>query len=222
MSFNVTELDAQRKKIWIILAIVLAVLFLGIIIGVVSFAKAFAPVPINERNYSTSNTTMFVDVAGDERRTIVQSYTSEEFESMRLDEKNAVRDFVAGNLEGDIPCVSLSRNPVIRIVLQSSDKTGKKADKVPAFRLVCYTNAAMLPKSNEKYEDLIDEGVKTECWENNLDSDEQGYLIDMNKLSGIEKLKTNEEALLCSCYIEVRYCIDGQEYISITAFSLVD
>lgn len=219
-------IDSQKKKgrRWKIACLISMAIIMVLTVGITVLLNSWKPIPEDERNRSKDGITMFLDTDDiDSRRSVVISFTADEFDSLAIDEQEKMRDRIDGNISGDIPNIRLSENAKIYPVFQNGNVTGMKADEIPEYKLICYANTSGLPANDEVYLNQADsdQSLKRKIWEGQLSVEGDRYCLDLNNLTNINSMEVDSE-LFCMCYMEVRYRIADKDYVSATSFSLIE
>lgn len=221
----VRRIDRQRRsgKRWRIVVIVLVAAVFVSAVAISRFLSAYDPTPQGERNLSNCDAAMFLDLEDPGmRRSIVRTFDRNTFENFGQEEMQTMRNAIGGTAEGDIPCILLEKNSVVRPVFQIPGKTGAKADVPPEFRLHLY-NSQFLPSTDHvpESEKKNMDGIEKKAWSGRLSEDRKGYYLDLKELQGIEHF--------CAdfpdggvCYLELRFSVRGAQYVSATAFSIFE
>ncbi len=209
------RIDRQRRsgKRWRIVVIVLVAAVFVSAVAISRFLSAYDPTPQGERNLSNCDAAMFLDIEDPGmRRSIVRTFDRNTFENFGQEEMQTMRNAIGGTAEGDIPCILLEKNSVVRPVFQIPGKTGAKADVPPEFRLHLY-NSQFLPSTDHvpESEKKNMDGIEKKAWSGRLSEDRKGYYLDLKELQGIEHF--------CAdfpdggvCYLELRFSVRGKAW----------
>ncbi|WP_051280636.1 hypothetical protein [Anaerovorax odorimutans] len=199
---DVKIIKTKRKKI-VLMTIIICFLILAavLIIGVKLIMDSFSPTPNNERNKSTTNITMMVPIQDNaNRKAIVRTYTAEEFDQFDSAKLNKIKETVSGNIEGDIPALYLKDDKGILYFSFQKDQKEVTPDFAPKIKITAFPSMSL--QISKEQENKINQGQLTE---------------DTNKTYSyeIQRYYTQDEKLFVeSALVEIRYFIDGNEYVS--------
>lgn len=204
----------MKQKISLFILILLAI-GAGIFVYV---NRTLQPLPENERNASTSNTTMRVRLKDAANRTpIVRTYTQEEFAKLDAKEMARIKEVVNGNREGDVPALSIENG---KGTLEFSfEKTRQKGADTPVLVV-----PKEVPEIKISATETLYSKEEPKVITDSLRASEEGkYVYDIEKYLNTQKvqLDTKEEFYAESMYIEIRYQMDDEGYVSIFAINTV-
>lgn len=176
------------KKILIVVAVLIAA-------GAAFVAYVFSPTPDFLRNETVNGVRMDVVVAWDERRPIIRTYKEKDYLALTEGELEKLRDTIGGKIEGDIPCVKLNKRPRMFFQFEKDDKP-VKPEKI-SIKIIAHASHYDDPQKTR----VITDEVK--------DEGDLGYSYTTKRYS-----RQYEKYFLEYLQVEVRYTVDGENYIS--------
>lgn len=180
------------------------------------------PLPEDERNISTSNIQMLVNIDGgrtpDARTPIVRTYTKEEFDKFNENEINNIKTTVDGNIEGDIPQLLIKDGiGIFEISFTMIDEKDKSVietkiipDSIPKIKIALLETIYSREELKEIQDSLI------------VNSANEGvYSYEVKKYFNNEELLSveDDEPYRLSMFIEISYEINNKGYVSIFAIN---
>lgn len=216
----VRKIDKERKfsktgKIIIAILLILVIL-MGIFLKILS--DAFRPTDEGERNVSNTDVMMYLNLPNaNPSRAIVRTYNREAYEALSENERKNVEDCVDGRMEGDIPPLIFPGPQRIYFTFQDIAHNDLTPDRAPAVKLTEHIPLGILYGSDGHIRD----GRGTEPREKTavLSRDKTGYYIEFDNPFTQEALENGDDVIFC--LIEVSYTINGQDYVSISAFNKI-
>ncbi|WP_125142012.1 helix-turn-helix domain-containing protein [Clostridium transplantifaecale] len=185
----------------------LAVFILCAAAGVWMFFCSFEPTPDKKRNISTAAVRMYLNLPGaTPSRAIIRTFNTKEYEQFSESKIKQIRHEIGGKMEGDIPALHLNSGQKIRPVLQNNYSENIEPDDIPVIIIKEYSDTVVLPENDILYEG----NVKTK--KSVLQQDSEGYYFCVN-----EDFRDSDGPVSKVCMIEVRYSVEGKNYISLSA-----
>ncbi len=181
----------MKKKVFIALAILIAAgaAFAAFI------ADAFAPTPDFMRNQTVDGMRMEAVVAWDDRKPIIRTFKEKDYLALSDNQLAKVRDTVDGGIEGDIPCLKLSKEPKIFFQFEKDEKP-VKPEKI-SLKIIAHAS---------HYDDPIKTRIITDEVK---DEGDLGFSYITKRYS-----RQYEKYFLEYLQVEVHYTVDGENYIS--------
>ena len=178
----------MRKKILIALAVFIAA-------GAAFFAYAFSPTPNFMRNETVDGLRMDAVVAWEERKPIVRTFKEKDYLALTENQLAKVRDTIEGKIEGDIPCIKLNKDPKMFFQFEKDEKPVKP--EKATIKIIAHASHDDDPQKTRVITgELKDEG-------------DTGYSYTTKRYS-----RQYEKYFLEYLQVEVRYIVDGENYIS--------
>lgn len=158
-------------------------------------------------------------------RAIIRTFDRGDYDGYSAAKLAQIRDEIGGNIEGDIPGITLGKNEQMRFIFQDDYKENVLPDKPPKIVIKEYLNVSVLPKDDRvyEYEARLDEDNKGEIREvrDTLTKDSNGYFyVFDNALVNGSSFEGTAFGDMGVCLIELYYTIEGHEYVSTTALYL--
>ena len=158
-------------------------------------AYAFSPTPDFRRNETVDGMRMDAVVAWDERKPIIRTYKEKDYVALTDNQLAKVRDTIEGKIEGDIPCISLNKDPKMFFQFEKDGKP-VRPEKL-SIKIIAHASHYDDPQKTRIITDeLKDEG-------------DLGYSYTTKRYS-----RQYEKDFLEYLQVEVHYTIDGENYIS--------
>lgn len=181
----------MRKKVLIALAV-----FIAAGVAFAAFLSyAFSPTPDFRRNETVDGMRMDAVVAWDERKPIIRTYKEKDYLALTEGELAKVRDTIEGKIEGDIPCISLNKDPNMFFQFEKDEKPVKP--EKATIKIIAHASHWDDPQKTRVITgELKDEG-------------DLGYSYTTKRYS-----RQYEKYFLEYLQVEVRYTVDGEDYIS--------
>lgn len=179
------------KKILIALGILVAA---GAIFAAF-LAYAFSPTPDFLRNKTVDGLRMDAVVAWDERKPIIRTFKEKDYLALTDNQLAKVRDTVEGKIEGDIPCISLNKDPKIFFQFEKDEKP-VMPEKI-SIKIIAHPSDYSDPQKTR----IITGEPK--------DEGDLGYSYTTKRYS-----RQYEKYFLEYLQVEVRYTVGGENYIS--------
>lgn len=214
----VSIIDKQKKTVKasrIVIGVLIAMLVLGGCM-VKLLLDSFAPTTDGERNMTETGVRMYLNFPdAAPSRAIIRTYEKEEYENFSDGKLRKIRREIGGSMEGDRPALRLSEDAYqIRPVFQTTSYENIEPDGPPEILIRIYLDAGVtLPEDDETYQ----AGGEIIEYEGTLAKDEKGYYYELK-----DQKVLREAQKLPPCFIQIRYSVDGQEYISVSAFTLAE
>ena len=181
----------MRKKV----LIALGILFAAGVAFAAFLSYAFSPTPDFRRNETVDGTRMDAVVAWDERKPIIRTYKEKDYLALTDNQLAKVRDTVEGKIEGDIPCIKLNKDPKIFFQFEKDEKP-VKPEKI-SIKIIAHASHYDDPQKTR----VITGEPK--------DEGDLGYSYTTKGYS-----RQYEKDFLEYLQVEVRYTVDGENYIS--------
>lgn len=225
----IKAIDRERKsaKVRKVIIFILAAVIIFMCAGVKIFLiDAFEPTPDERRNISATSATMYLNLPNaTPSGAIIRTFDGDVFDGYSVAKLAEIREAIGGNMEGDIPGVTLGKNEQIRFVFQDSYRQNVLPNEPPQIVIKEYLNVSMLPKDNLEYEYEAKKrvGGRGEIREvrDILTKDSNGYFyIFDNVLEYDSSFGESTDFDMRVCLIELRYSIEGHKYVSTTALYL--
>lgn len=176
------------KKLLIALGILIAA-------GAAFIAYAFAPTPDFLRNQTVDGVRMDAVVAWDERKPIIRTFREKDYLALTENQLATMRDTVDGGIEGDIPCLKLSKDPIIFFQFEKDEKP-VKPEKI-SLKIIAHASH-------------YDDPIKTRIITGDVkDEGDLGFSYITKRYS-----RQYEKYFLEYLQVEVHYTVDGENYIS--------
>lgn len=139
---------------------------------------------------------------------ITRTYLAKNYEDFSREKQNKAKQYVCGNIEGDMPSIEMKKGEVFRphFFIGETDVTPSEPPKIKAEIDV----DSVKPNITEK-----GDAYKVIHYEGQLKSDEDGYYFDFADLASADKL-----ASINSVIITLEYQLKGENYVSLTAVNL--
>lgn len=158
-------------------------------------AYAFSPTPDALRNNVADGVRMNAVVAWDERKPIIRTFKEKAYLALTENQLAKVRDTIDGKIEGDIPCIKLSKKPRIFFQFEKDEKPVKP--EKATIKIIAHASHWDDPQKTRIITDVLkDEG-------------DPGFSYTTKRYS-----RQYEKYFLEYLQVEVHYTIDGENYIS--------
>lgn len=181
----------MRKKV----LIALGILFAAGAIFAAFLSYAFSPTPDFRRNETVDGMRMDAVVAWDERKPIIRTFKAKDYLALTENQRAKVRDTVGGKIEGDIPCIKLNKKARIFFQFEKDEKPVKP--EKATIKIIAHASDDDDPQKTRVITgELKDEG-------------DTGYSYTTKRYS-----RQYEKYFLEYLQVEVRYTVDGEDYIS--------
>lgn len=181
----------MRKKV----LIALGILFAAGVAFAAFLSYAFSPTPDFRRNETVDGMRMDAVVAWDERKPIIRTFKEKDYPALTDNQLAKVRDTIDGKIEGDIPCISLNKDPKMFFQFEKDEKP-VKPEKI-SIKIIAHASDYDDPQKTRVITgELKDEG-------------DTGYSYTTKRYS-----RQYEKYFLEYLQVEVHYTIDGENYIS--------
>lgn len=181
----------MRKKV----LIALGILFAAGVAFAAFLSYAFSPTPDFRRNETVDGMRMDAVVAWDERKPIIRTYKEKDYLALTEGELEKLRDTIDGKIEGDIPYLSLNKDPKIFFQFEKDEKPVKP--EKASIKIIAHASHYDDPQKTRVITDeLKDEG-------------DLGYSYTTKRYS-----RQYEKYFLEYLQVEVHYTVDGENYIS--------
>ena len=181
----------MRKKV----LIALGILFAAGVAFAAFLSYAFSPTPDFRRNETVDGMRMDAVVAWDERKPIIRTFKEKDYPALTDNQLAKVRDTIDGKIEGDIPCISLNKDPKMFFQFEKDEKP-VKPEKI-SIKIIAHASDYDDPQKTRVITgELKDEG-------------DTGYSYTTKRYS-----RQYEKYFLEYLQVEVHCMIDGENYIS--------
>lgn len=207
----IKKIDTERKfaKRSLIIICILLALVVSLGIGIKIVSDAWKPTSAMKRNISYTTSVMYLNFPdATPSRAIIRTYTQDDYDAFSAKQISKMRDEIGGSIEGDIPVLDLEKGSIIRPVFQDDIGINVTPDTVPQVIVKEYNNVSVLPIKDS---DSPDEPKNLSL---RFQSDEAGYYLDFSKY------KESDEDFR-TCFIEIRYEINREKYVGVSAFHLL-
>lgn len=194
----------------IIAAIVIALAAFGFMIY-----KSSQPLPEKDRIVGAQmkdgdKLTMQVSLKSiNDSTAITRTYLAKDYNDLSEKKKQKASRYVVGNVEGDMPTVSMKKGEVFRPYFFIGERQ-VTPDSAPKVQGEIYTGAVIPPKP-----DQIDSTTRVIKFRGDFKSDDDGYYLDV-----LDFAKAKELDNINSAIIKLEYEYKGEKYISLTAVNL--
>ena len=181
----------MKKKVLIALGILVAA---GAIFAAF-LSYAFSPTPDFRRNETVDGMRMDAVVAWDERKPIIRTYKEKDYLALTEGELEKLRDTIDGKIEGDIPYLSLNKDPKMFFQFEKDEKPVKP--EKATIKIIAHASHDDDPQKTRVITgEMKDEG-------------DLGYSYTTKRYS-----RQYEKYFLEYLQVEVHYTVDGENYIS--------
>ena len=181
----------MRKKV----LIALGILFVAGVAFAAFLSYAFSPTPDFRRNQTVDGMRMEAVVAWDDRKPIIRTFKEKDYLALSDNQLAKVRDTVDGGIEGDIPCLKLSKEPKIFFQFEKDEKP-VKPEKI-SLKIIAHASH-------------YDDPIKTRIITGDVkDEGDLGFSYTTKRYS-----RQYEKYFLEYLQVEVHYTVDGENYIS--------
>lgn len=192
------KMKTGKKK----LLLIPLILILLLAEAAVLIAFATAPVPEAKRNQTVDGLRVEASVSDDERLPIIKTFRREDYEKKSESEKQKIEESTRGNIEGDIPCVHLLKDPHIYFRLTAEGKS-LRPDEMPIVEIKSLPSH----REHEKEPKIFFGEVREDA--------ERGYSCALRAYR-----RQYEKYFLESDLITLRYTVHGREYVSMFSVSV--
>ncbi|WP_068457102.1 hypothetical protein [Aedoeadaptatus pacaensis] len=181
----------MRKKV----LIALGILFAAGVAFAAFLSYAFSPTPDFRRNETVDGMRMDAVVAWDERKPIIRTFKEKDYLALTDNQLAKVRDTIDGKIEGDIPYLSLNKDPKIFFQFEKDEKPVKP--EKASIKIIAHASHYDDPQKTR----VITGEPK--------DEGDLGYSYTTKRYS-----RQYEKDFLEYLQVEVHYTVDGENYIS--------
>lgn len=181
----------MKKKVLIALGVLVAA---GAIFAAF-LAYAFSPTPDFLRNKTVDGMRMDAVVAWDERKPIIRTFKEKDYLTLTEGELAKLQDTIDGKIEGDVPYISLNKDPKMFFQFEKDEKSVKP--EKATIKIIAHASHYDDPQKTRVITDeLKDEG-------------DLGYSYTTKRYS-----RQYEKYFLEYLQVEIRYTVGGENYIS--------
>lgn len=181
----------MRKKV----LIALGILFVVGVAFAAFLSYAFSPTPDFRRNQTVDGMRMEAVVAWDERKPIIRTFKEKDYLALTENQLAKVRGTIGGKIEGDIPCIKLSKKPRIFFQFEKDEKPVKPEKS--SIKIIAHASH-------------YDDPIKTRIITGDVkDEGDLGFSYTTKRYS-----RQYEKYFLEYLQVEVHYTVDGENYIS--------